>query len=88
MEHSSHNFEDVDSSFLYLSVAEFRALQELAQETLRGPVSSLWAPTTNVNSHSTPNPNPNPFLPEDPLSNPVDRVYPHITAPIHRELSS
>ena len=35
---SSQRPHDNDSSFLYLSVSEFHALQELAQETLRRPV--------------------------------------------------
>ena len=35
---SSQRPQDDDSSFLYLSVSEFHALQELAQETLRRPV--------------------------------------------------
>ena len=40
VDHSSPTTAD-DSSFLYLSVAEFNALQELAQETLRRPTSLL-----------------------------------------------
>ena len=40
-----------DSSFLYLSVAEFKALQELAQETLRRPTF-----TTNPTNYSSTNP--------------------------------
>ena len=44
-----------DSSFLYLSVAEFNALQKLAQETLRQPTF-----TTNPLTYSTINPPPSP----------------------------
>ena len=41
----------IDSSFLYFSVAEFNALQELAQETLRRPTF-----TNNLTTYSTTNP--------------------------------
>ena len=50
VERSSNDSKDKDSCFLYLSVAEFRAPQELAQETLRRPVSSPLHPPTNNNT--------------------------------------
>ena len=60
VEHSTHNSADDDSFILYLSVAEFRALQELAQETLRRPVPFHLLHSSNNNSYSSPNPIPNP----------------------------
>ena len=83
-----HSF--LNSAFLYLSVAEFRALQELTQETPPRPVPFHLLPPTNINSYCTPNPNPNPNpqVSEDPLSNTVDYVYPQVTAPTYQEYSS
>ena len=69
-----------DSSFLYLSVAEFRALQELAQETLRRPTF-----TTNPTTYSTTNPPPHPVVASDMTSTNPNRVYPIVTAPIYQE---
>ena len=73
----------VDSSFLYLSVAEFNALQELAQETLRRPTFP-----TNPTTYSTTNPTPHPVVASDTTSTNPNRVYPIVTAPIYRETSS
>ena len=56
-----------DSSFLYLSVAEFKALQEFAQETVRRPVFN-----TNPTTYSTTN------LPLH-LSLPPTRLRPTLT---------
>ena len=72
-----------DSSFLYLSVAEFNALQELAQETLRQPTF-----TTNPTTYSTTNPAPHPVVASDRTSANPNRVYPIVTAPIYQETSS
>ena len=71
-----------DSSFLYLSVAEFNALQELAQETLRRPPF-----TTNATIYSITNPPPHPVVASDTTSANPNRVYPIVTAPIYQELS-
>ena len=73
----------VDSSFLYLSVAEFNALQELAQETLRRPTF-----TTNPTTYSTTNPPPHPVFASDTTSANPNRVYTIVTAPIYQETSS
>ena len=73
----------VDSSFLYLSVAEFNALQDLAQETLRRPTF-----TTNPITYSTNNPPPHPVVVSDTTSANLNRVYPIVTAPIDRETPS
>ena len=72
-----------DSSFLYLSAAEFKALQELAQETLRRPTF-----TTNPTDYSTTNPPPHPFVASDTIFDKPNRVYPIVTAPICQETSS
>ena len=72
-----------DSSFWYLSVAEFNALQELAQETLRRPVF-----ITNPTTYSTTNPPINPVVASDTTSANPNRVCPTITAPIYQETSS
>ena len=72
-----------DSSFLYLSVAEFKALQELAQETLR-----RLTLTTNPTNYSTTNPPPHPVVASDTTSVNHNRVYPIVTAPIYQESSS
>ena len=72
-----------DSSFLYLSVAEFNALQELAQETLRRPTF-----TTNPTTYSTTNPPPHPVVASDITSANPNRVYPIVTAPFYQETSS
>ena len=60
-----------DSSFLYLSVAEFKALQELAQETLRRPTF-----TTNPTNYSVTNPPPHPVVASDITSAHPNRIYP------------
>ena len=73
----------VDSSFLYFSVAEFNALQELAQETLRRPTF-----TTNPTTYSTTNPPPHPVFASDTTSANPNRVYPIVIAPIYQETSS
>ena len=73
----------IDSSFLYLSVAEFKALQELAQETLRRPTF-----TKSLTTYSTTNPPPHPVVPSDTTSAKPNRVYPIVTAPIYQETSS
>ena len=72
-----------DSSFLYLSVAEFIALQELAQETLRRLTF-----TTNPTTYSTTNPPPHPVVASDTTSANFNRVYLIVTAPIYLETSS
>ena len=73
----------VDSSFLYLSVAEFNALQELAQETLRRPTFTI-----NPITYSTTNPPPHPVVASDTTSANPNRVYPIVTTPIYQETSS
>ena len=72
-----------DSSFLYLSVAEFKALQELAQETLRRPTL-----TTNLATYSTTNHPPHHVVASDTTSTNPNRVYPIVTAPIYQETCS
>ena len=72
-----------DSSFLYLSVAEFNALQELAQETLRRPTF-----TNNPTTYSITNPPPHPLVASDPTSANPNRVYPIVIAPVYQETSS
>ena len=72
-----------DSSFLYLSVAEFNALQELAQETLGRPIF-----TNNLTTYSTTNPPPHPVVASDTTSANSNCVYPIVTAPIYQETSS
>ena len=72
-----------DSSFLYLSVAEFNALQELAQETLRRPTFN-----TNPTAYSITNPPPHPVVACDTTSVKTNRIYPIVTAPIYQETSS
>ena len=71
------------SGFLYLSVAEFNALQELAQETLRRPTF-----TANPTTYSTTNHPPHPAIASDTTSANPNRVYPIVIAPIYRETSS
>ena len=73
----------VDSSFLYLSVAEFEALQELAQETLRQPTFNA-----NPTTYSTTKPPHHPVLASNTTSTNHNRVYPIVTAPIYQETSS
>ena len=72
-----------DSSFLYLSVAEFNALQELAQETLRRPTL-----TPNPTTCSITNPPPHPVVASDTTSANPNRVYSIVTAPVYQETSS
>ena len=72
----------VDSSCLYLSVAKFNALQELAQETLRRPTFP-----TNPTTYSTTNPTPHPVVASDTTSANPNCVYPIVTAPIYQETS-
>ena len=72
-----------DSSFLYLSVAELNALQELAQETLRRPTFNNM-PTT----YSITNPPPHPIVASATTSANPNRVYPIVTAPIYQDTSS
>ena len=59
----------VDFSFLYLSVAEFNALQELAQGTLRRPTFP-----SNPTTYSISNPPPHPVVASDPTSANPNRV--------------
>ena len=75
--------KDDDSYFLYLSAAEFKALQELAQETLRRPAFN-----TNPTSYSTTNPPPHHVVASDTTSTNPNRIYPIVTAPIYQETSS
>ena len=72
-----------DSSFLSLSVAEFNALQELAQETLRRPTFN-----NNLTTYSMTNPPPHPVVASDTTSANPHRVYPIVTAPIYQDTSS
>ena len=73
----------IEPSFLYLSVAEFIALQEIAQETLRPPTF-----TNNLTTYSTTNPPPHPVVASDTTSANPNRIYPIVTAPIYQESSS
>ena len=72
-----------DSSFLYFSVAEFNALQELAQEILRQPTFN-----TNPTTYSTTNPPHHPVVASDTTSTNTNCFYPKVTAPIYQETSS
>ena len=72
-----------DSFFLDLSVAEFNALQELAQETLRRPTF-----TNNFTIFSTTNQPPHPVVASDTTSANPNPVYPIVTAPIYQETYS
>ena len=72
-----------DSSFLYLSVFEFNALQELAQETLRRPTF-----TNKLTTYSIINPPPHPVVASDTTSANPNCVYRIVTAPIYQESSS
>ena len=72
-----------ESSFLYFSVAEFKALQDLAQEILRR-LAFNNIPTT----YFTTNPPPQPVVASDTTSANPNRVYPIVTAPIYQETSS
>ena len=72
-----------DSSFLFLSVAEFNALQELAQETLRRPNF-----TNNLTIYFTTNKPPYPVVASDSTSANPNRVYPIVTVPIYQDTSS
>ena len=72
-----------DSSFFYLSVAEFNALQELAQETLRRPTFN-----NNLTPYSITNPPLHPVVSSDTTSANPNRVYPIVTAPIYQDTSS
>ena len=82
VDHSSPPNDD-DSSFLYLSVAKFNALQALAQETLRRPPF-----TNNATTYSITNPPPHPVVASDTTFAKPNRVYPILTAPIYQESSS
>ena len=73
----------VEFSFLYLSVAEFKALRKLAQETLRRPAFN-----TNPTTYFPTKPPHHPVVASDTFSANFNRVYPIVTAPIHQELSS
>ena len=68
VENSSPTAE-VDSFFLYFSVAEFTALQKLPQETLRRPAFSTYLTT-----FSTTNPTLHPVIASDTTSANLDRV--------------
>ena len=72
-----------DSSFMYLSVAKFKALQELAQETLRRHTF-----TTNPTNYCITNPPPHPVMASDTTSSNPNRIYSIVTAPIYQETSS
>ena len=72
-----------DSSLLYFSIAEFKTLQELAQETLRRSTFN-----TNPTTTSTTNPPPHPVVASDRNSTNANRVCPIVTAPFYQETSS
>ena len=78
VDNSSPTFA-VDSSFLYLSVAEFNDLQELAQETLRRPTFP-----SNPTTYSITNPPPYTVVASDSTSANPNRVYPIVTAPVYQ----
>ena len=80
---NSSPFTAVDSFFLYLSVAESNALQELAQETLRRPAFN-----TNPTTYSTTNPPPHPVVASDMTSANPNRVCPIVNALVYQETSS
>ena len=73
----------VDFSFLYPSVAEFKALQEFAEETLHRPAFK-----TNPTIYSTTNLAPHPVVVSDTTSANPNRVYLIVTAPICQEKCS
>ena len=92
LEHSPWTLDPTDSSFLYFSEVDFCVLQELAQETLRRPVSpnniSPINPHTDPHNFTTPSPLYNTFPPLNNHPPNCERVYPHITAPIYHVSSS
>ena len=71
-----------DTSFLYLSVTEFKALQALAKEALHRPSLNVpLNPTETINI--TNNPTDNIHTVSTPVTNVPQRVYPLISAPIY-----
>ena len=71
-----------DTSFLYLSVTEFTALQALAKEALHRP--SLNAPLTPTETiNITNNPTNNTPIVSASITNVPQRAYPLISAPIY-----
>ena len=71
-----------DTSFLYLSVTEFKALQALAKEALHRPNQNVpLNPTENINI--TNNPTNDITSVSTPLTNVPQRAYPLISAPIY-----
>ena len=82
VDNSSQTTAD-DYSFLYLSVAELKTLQEFAHETLRRPGFK-----TNPTTYSITNPPSCPVVASDTTSTNPNRVYPIVTSPIYQETSS
>ena len=71
-----------DTSFLYLSVTEFKALQALAREALhRTSLNVPLTPTETINI--TNNPTNNTPIVSAPVTNVPQRAYPLISAPIY-----
>ena len=71
---------DTDSSFLYLSVQEFQALQALAHATLRDQTPPLVSPNPPAAALPT-HPPTNYSHPNPPLTS----VYPTVTVPLYSE---
>ena len=69
-----------DTSFLYLSVTEFKALQALSKEVLHRP--SLNVPLTPETINITNNPTNDLPTVSAPITNVPQRAYPLISAPI------
>ena len=71
-----------DTSFLYLSVTEFKTLQALAKEALhRLSLNDPLTPTETINI--TNNPTDNTPTVSAPITNVPQRAYPLISAPIY-----
>ena len=76
-----------DTSFLYLSVTEFEAVQALAKEALHRPSPNVpLTPTETINI--TNNPTINTPTVSAPITNVPQRAYPLISAPIYSALSN
>ena len=71
-----------DTSFLYLSVTEFKALQALSKESLHRPnLKVLLTPTEALDI--TKNPTNNTPTVSAPITNVPQRAYPLISTPIY-----
>ena len=78
---------DSDTSFLYLSVTKFKALQALAKEALHRPSLNVpLTPTETINITNSPT-NDLPTV-SAPVTNVPQRAYPLISAPVYSATSN